>query len=132
MTTGAAKSFPSIASGMVGWDTVGSTDASVAATSSLAVNYAPSGAATIFAVDMAFFRSILAGATGQTVWLLGTLVLVAVIELSDLVAVRVAYLVVLSLVLLTAVDGLKVPSDKSSAVSTACSTFGPPGWHTQG
>ncbi len=34
--------------------------------------YAPSGAAAIFAVDMAFFRSILAGATGQTVWLLGT------------------------------------------------------------
>jgi len=39
--------------------------------------YAPSGAAAIFAVDMAFFRSILAGVTGQTVWLLGTFALLA-------------------------------------------------------
>jgi O-antigen/teichoic acid export membrane protein len=38
--------------------------------------HAPSGAATIFAVDMAFGRSVLAGALGQTTWLLGTLVLV--------------------------------------------------------
>ncbi|MHC5212085.1 MAG: oligosaccharide flippase family protein [Planctomycetota bacterium] len=38
--------------------------------------HAPAGAAAIFHVDMAFGRAILAGASGQTAWLLGTVVLV--------------------------------------------------------
>jgi len=37
--------------------------------------HAPSGAGTIFAVDMAFGRAVLAGSLGQTAWLLGTLLL---------------------------------------------------------
>jgi O-antigen/teichoic acid export membrane protein len=39
--------------------------------------HAPAGAATIFHVDMAFGRAILAGAAGQSAWLLATLALVA-------------------------------------------------------
>ncbi len=39
--------------------------------------HAPAGAAAIFAVDMAFARSVLAGVAGQVVWLAATGVLVA-------------------------------------------------------
>ncbi|HTE05679.1 MAG TPA: polysaccharide biosynthesis C-terminal domain-containing protein, partial [Planctomycetota bacterium] len=39
--------------------------------------HAPSGAAAIFAVDMAFLRPVLAGAIGQTAWLTATLVMLS-------------------------------------------------------